>query len=143
MDTALLPALSVPEQIRPVLPSLAMCVLGAEEARTLAGVETLDQAARALVEAGVGVVGLKLGAEGCLLADREKVQRIPPFPAQAVDSTGAGDAFSAGLVYGRLYGLSPPASGIWPTPGQPGDGPHGAGAALPGRRRPGNCWKST
>jgi ribokinase len=134
MDTALLPALVVPEQIRQVLPRLAMCVLGPEEARALAGVGAPERAALALVEAGVGLVGLKLGAGGCWLADREGLQRIPPFPAQAVDSTGAGDTFSAGLVYGRLYGLSLPACGILANAlGSLATATHGAGAALPGR----------
>jgi len=133
MDTALLPALTVPEHIRWVLSSLAVCILGIEEARALAGVKAPDQAALALLRAGVGLVGLKLGAGGCLLADRKGMQTIPPFPAQVVDTTGAGDAFSAGLIYGRLCELSLPATGILANAlGSLATASHGAGATLPG-----------
>ena len=44
---------------------------------------------------------LKLGAEGCWVPGRG---RIAPVAVRAVDGTGAGDAFVAGLLYGRLCG---------------------------------------
>jgi ribokinase len=33
------------------------------------------------------------GERGCLLADKESVELVPPFEVQSVDTTGAGDAF--------------------------------------------------
>lgn len=68
------------------------------EAETIAGLPTgtVDEAeacARALLERGFGRVILTLGERGALLANRDGVERVPPFPVATVDSTGAGDAF--------------------------------------------------
>jgi ribokinase len=134
MDTAWLPAFGVPEQIRSLMPRLAVCVLGREEAESLTGRDSPEASAAALLKAGVHLVGMKLGREGCLLANASGVWVIPPFPAQAVDATGAGDTFSAGLIYGYLMGLSLPAAGVLANAlGSLAVQVGGAGTALPGR----------
>jgi ribokinase len=54
---------------------------------------------------------LKLGARGCLIAERNSPKAwIPAFNVQAVDSTAAGDAFNAAFAVGLLRGQSPPES---------------------------------
>ncbi len=52
-------------------------------------------------------IALTLGAEGALLWDRRDFHRAAPFPVQAVDRVGAGDAFDAGLIWGYLQGDTP------------------------------------
>lgn len=49
----------------------------------------------------------KLGAAGCEIegGDGQLVARVPAFAIHAVDTTGAGDAFDAGLIAGRVRGL--------------------------------------
>jgi len=55
-----------------------------------------------------GLVCLTLGAEGAvLLEDGKEVARAKPPPVQAVDGTGAGDAFTACLVVSLLEGREP------------------------------------
>ena len=49
-------------------------------------------------------IALTLGGEGALLWDRDGFYRATPFPVQAVDRVGAGDAFDAGLLWGFLNG---------------------------------------
>ena len=67
-----------------------------------------DAAARAaasvLLSQGPRAVVLKLGARGALLATEDGMQFIPAFPIRPVDAAGAGDAFTAGLVWARLQG---------------------------------------
>jgi ribokinase len=54
-----------------------------------------------------GLVALTLGAEGAvLLEDGEEVARAAPPPVEAVDGTGAGDAFTACLLVSLLEGRS-------------------------------------
>lgn len=64
-------------------------------------------AAEQLLAAGPQHVLLKLGAHGCLIAERGKPQQtVPAFPINAVDSTAAGDAFNAAFAVGLLRGES-------------------------------------
>lgn len=64
-------------------------------------------AAEQLLASGPQHVLLKLGAHGCLIAERGQAkQRIPAFPIEAVDSTAAGDAFNGALAVGLLRGES-------------------------------------
>ena len=53
---------------------------------------------------GDGRVVLKRGAEGAEFRTAEHTHAHPGFPVDAVDSTGAGDAFAAGFVAARLDG---------------------------------------
>jgi ribokinase len=51
---------------------------------------------------------VKLGADGVLWTDGRDLLRVPAAPiATAIDSTGAGDAFAAGLLAARLDGAGP------------------------------------
>jgi len=68
------------------------------EAEAISGtpVQNLDQAkecALRLRECGLQRVIVTLGAGGALLAGPDGMEHIPAFPVQAVDTTGAGDAF--------------------------------------------------
>jgi sugar/nucleoside kinase (ribokinase family) len=47
-------------------------------------------------------VAMSMGARGAWLGRGEQQARVPAFPVQALDTTGAGDAFHAGLIYGLL-----------------------------------------
>ncbi|MCD6334187.1 MAG: hypothetical protein J7M27_02505 [Candidatus Latescibacteria bacterium] len=56
-----------------------------------------------LLEAGIETAVITQGADGCLVFDaKEGNFHQPAFDVSVVDSTGAGDAFRAGFIYGRL-----------------------------------------
>lgn len=64
-----------------------------------------EEAARALGKlTDAPLVALTLGGGGALLWDRSEFHRAEPFPVQAIDRVGAGDAFDAGLLWGYLRG---------------------------------------
>jgi sugar/nucleoside kinase (ribokinase family) len=52
----------------------------------------------------VGCVAATCGADGVLLVDEDGADRIPAFEVEAVDTTGCGDAFSAGFLRGLSLG---------------------------------------
>jgi fructokinase len=54
------------------------------------------------------LVATSLGAQGSLLTNREGSFRHPGCPIKLVDSVGAGDAFTAGLLHAYLRGASLP-----------------------------------
>ncbi|WNM35249.1 ribokinase [Streptomyces sp. Li-HN-5-11] len=55
--------------------------------------------ARALLARGPRSVVVTLGAEGALVASADRVARVPSVTVDAVDTTGAGDAFTAALAW--------------------------------------------
>jgi sugar/nucleoside kinase (ribokinase family) len=78
-----------------------------DEARMLSGEADPERAARALATRFDEVV-VTLGADGALWTDGREIVRTAAIPVEAaVDSTGAGDAFAAGLLAARLRGAAP------------------------------------
>lgn len=59
-----------------------------------------------------GIAAVKMGADGAWIAKGSDLHRINPVRATYVtDTTGAGDSWAAGFLYGHLRGASLPASG--------------------------------
>jgi ribokinase len=112
LDSGIAPVNQANPELVKLLPLLSTLILGVTEAKSLTGAETKDGAVQALIESGVNLVGLKLGSEGCLIANSDGEIHVPPFPVQVIDTTGAGDAFSAGMIYSQLKSLPLPCAGI-------------------------------
>jgi sugar/nucleoside kinase (ribokinase family) len=91
--------------LEPCLPEIDYFIPSLPEAQAMTGLDDPFQVARALLEYGVGTVGLKMGDEGCLVLNREGEEiRLPAFEVEVVDATGAGDAYAAGFIAGVWYG---------------------------------------
>jgi ribokinase len=90
--------------------ALADCLTpNAIEAETLTGVfvkdpDTAAQAARHLLARGARRVVVTLGTQGVLSCDGTSALHFPAFPVEAVDTTGAGDAFNGALAAGLAAG---------------------------------------
>ncbi|MFG2975158.1 carbohydrate kinase family protein [Streptomyces sp. NPDC048331] len=81
-----------------------------DEARLLAGLPEPTGVARAATELSrrVPLVVMTRGAAGALIAERGRVTaEVEAEPVEAVDSTGAGDAFTGGFLAARLDGADP------------------------------------
>jgi sugar/nucleoside kinase (ribokinase family) len=87
-------------ELRDLLSRVDVFLPNEAEARAIAGDDDVHAAARALQAASGGWVVVKLGARGCLAVGPDGAQLTASAPAVAVaaDTTGAGDAFNAGLV---------------------------------------------
>lgn len=92
--------------IRPLLPHLDYFLPSWEEAKMISGRSKPDDAARFLLDQGIGTVVIKQAEQGCWLADNEKIERLPAYKVEYRDALGAGDAFCAGFLSGLAKGLS-------------------------------------
>lgn len=75
------------------------------EATHISGQDSVEGALAALA-GRIPVVVIKLGAEGAIARRGPEFARVAGIPVQVVDTTGAGDSFDAGFIYGYLQGLS-------------------------------------
>ncbi len=92
--------------VRPLLALVDVFIASRSEATVLTGQSSPDEAVRVLGEMGLPVVVETLGAQGALVLAEERLAKVPPFAVPDVrDTTGAGDAFAAGLIAGFLEGL--------------------------------------
>ena len=76
-----------------------------EEAMALTDTGTPEQAAAAMLH-WCEVAVITLGARGSILGSSAGLIHVPAHTVVPVDSTGAGDMFAAGLLYGLTQGLS-------------------------------------
>lgn len=78
-----------------------------DDSRQLTGLNEPEQIAAYYLELGAPLVALKMGAEGSLIATRERKTRIAPHKVEAVDATGAGDTFDGAFLTRLLAGDDP------------------------------------
>jgi len=88
----------------------SMVFCNQEEAFTLLDTEITQQAAETLSD-WTETAALTIGAYGALISHQGETCYIDPLPVRVEDTTGAGDAFAAGFLYGMTHDLSPLDSG--------------------------------
>jgi len=92
--------------IAPALPYLDFLLPNDQQLLGLTAAATLEDGARALIERGVGAVVVTREAQGALVVTGVETSAVPAFAVEVVDSTGCGDAFSAGFLRGIGLGRS-------------------------------------
>lgn len=78
-----------------------------DDSRQLTGLEEPEAIATYYLDLGAPLVALKMGAEGSLIATRDRQTRIAPHKVEAVDATGAGDTFDGAFLTRLLAGDNP------------------------------------
>jgi ribokinase len=87
--------------LRPIIRRTFVIMPNEAELKLLTGAE-YEEGAEKLGSEGVEIVAVKLGKKGCFVTNREEKHLLKPCKAEAVDTTGAGDAWNAGFLYGLL-----------------------------------------
>ena len=100
---------STRQEIRELLPLVDVFVPNEIEVRHLSGESDTFAAARTLTGWSAGWTVVKLGAEGCLAAGPDgQTHRVSAPAVEVIDTTGAGDAFNAGLMVALSAGRAVP-----------------------------------
>ena len=86
------------DQIRSILPIVDIIKLSQEEMPFAAGIDDVDTAIKVLRKEGVALIVITLGEGGAVVATGDQQRSVPAFPCDAVDTTGAGDAFFGGFL---------------------------------------------
>jgi sugar/nucleoside kinase (ribokinase family) len=88
----------------------SMVFCNQEEAFTLLDTEITQKAVETLSD-WTETAALTIGAYGALISHQGETCYIDPLPVRVEDTTGAGDAFAAGFLYGMTHDMSPLDSG--------------------------------
>jgi sugar/nucleoside kinase (ribokinase family) len=91
----------------PALPNCDLVTPSLGEAAALTGEDDPARAARRLHELGAGIAAVTLGPDGCHVVGDGVDAHVPAPQVDAVDGTGAGDAFAAAFLAALLAGEPP------------------------------------
>jgi len=95
------------EVLRSIVEKVDFVLANEVEVQLLTGHSDYRDAADKLLDIGARVVVVKRGAHGVFVKSPEFTGEIPAYRVdKVVDTTGAGDAFAAGLITGLLRGYS-------------------------------------
>ncbi len=87
------------EALKPILEKSEVVFLNEKELEELA-----EGKAKKLLGLGGKIVAVKKGGEGCYIVSKKEKFQIEAYDVKVVDTTGAGDGFNAGFLYGLLEG---------------------------------------
>lgn len=91
------------DSLKPII-KRASLVLPSEGELKLLTDEGHEKGAETLIDEGAKIVAVKLGKKGCYVTDGKETHLVDPYRVEVVDTTGAGDAFSTGFLYGLVRG---------------------------------------
>ncbi len=91
-----------PQTLSPILSKSYVVMPNRREIEQLTGKKDYRKGAEVLLRKGVKIVAVKLGPKGSFVTDGTERHLIKPFPVKVIDTTGAGDAFCAGFLYGLI-----------------------------------------
>ncbi len=95
------------EYLAPFFRRSHVLIASRQEAEVMTGIVDAEGAARELARRGPAVVLLTLGCQGVMVLDHGLLSPVAAFPVrEVVDTTGAGDAFTSGVIAGHLEGLT-------------------------------------
>ncbi len=103
LDTAFDPT-GTWERVLPALPYLDVFAPGYPEVKNISGLDDPVQIAAWVRAQGAKAAIIKLGGDGAYVDGPDFQGLIPPFPAPVVDTTGAGESFNGGLLFGLVAG---------------------------------------
>lgn len=106
IDTGLEPVLASPQELWNILNTTDVCITGQQEVAELFNDSSPEEGAAHLLSLGIQIAAIKLGEKGSYVASEQGGFYCQPFKVHAVDTTGAGDSFTAGILFGWINKMS-------------------------------------
>ena len=94
-------------ELAAMLDQVTVAVGNLDEVEVAVGTRDPYAAASLLLDRGLAMAVVKMGADGVLVATAEGRHVVPPLPVEVVCGLGAGDAFGGALAHGLLAGWDP------------------------------------
>jgi ribokinase len=91
------------EKMKDLIKNSSVILPSEREIRLLTG-DDYEYGSEILLREGVEIVAVKRGESGCYVTDGRQSFDLPAEKVGVVDTTGAGDAFNAGFLYGLIKG---------------------------------------
>lgn len=86
--------------VEPLLPHIDYFIPSIEEAEILSGIEGVEENIQFFQSRGVKCPVLTMGGDGSIVANGDERIHVPAYDIDVVDTTGCGDAFTAGFIAG-------------------------------------------
>jgi sugar/nucleoside kinase (ribokinase family) len=93
---------SLSQRTAELLSHVTVPILAESVPQSLTGVTGVEASLRALRRRHQGMLCVTLGDRGAAALDGDRFVSVPAVQVEAVDTTGAGDVFRAGFIYGVL-----------------------------------------
>ncbi len=96
------------DELKPILDRTNILLINEHELKTLykdLSNSTIKEIAEHVLKSGIETVVVKKGSEGVYAVNKTDECDVKAFKSEVVDTTGAGDSFNSGFLYGYLNGL--------------------------------------
>lgn len=90
--------------IEPSLDMVDIFLPSIEEAQLISGKHGSEDVLAYFDKYNIPILGIKLGSQGCIIKHNGQIYKLSCFKVNVVDTSGAGDSFMAGFIYGYLHG---------------------------------------
>lgn len=90
--------------VEPLLPHIDYFIPSIEEAEILSGIKGVEENIQFFQSRGVKCCVLTMGGDGSVIAMGEGRIHVPAYDIDVVDTTGCGDAYTAGFIAGLADG---------------------------------------
>jgi len=99
------------DRLAPVLPLVDYFLPNSDQLLAITAAADLDAGIKTILDAGTVAVAVTMGEDGSRIVTGGTDARLPALPVPVVDTTGCGDAYSAGFITGICHGWGPEAAG--------------------------------
>lgn len=112
MDPGMLYAHQGLKNLEKLLNGTDILLLNQQELDVLLPGLNFEDQVETLFDYDITLLAVKNGSEGCFVSDGAEYHHIYAFEVPCLDTTGAGDAFNAGFIYGILHGCDIKDAGV-------------------------------